>query len=77
MNNEIGTVTKIENKEVVVEFDRQSSCGNCGACMMSKDTGKMFIRLPFTKVIRIGDRVYIDVERKFYLFSSFLLYVLF
>lgn len=76
MDKEIGIVTKIENKEIEIEFLRSSACGKCGACMMSEDTGKMIIRVPYKSKVNVGDEVYIDVEKNFYLLSSVLLYVL-
>ncbi len=76
MDNEIGIIKDINNNEVEIEFSRSSACGKCGACMMAKDTGKMLIKIPYTKKINIGDEVYIDIDRNFYLLSSLLLYVL-
>ena len=75
MSDEKGIVTGIENNEVTVEFYRSSACEKCGACMMAKDTGRMFIRLPYNKEIEVGDEVYVDVEKKFFLLSSVLLYI--
>ncbi len=75
MDYEKGIVVAIENGEVIVEFYRSSACGKCGACMMAKDTGKMVLKLPHTKDIEVGDEVFVDVERKFYLLSTVLLYV--
>ena len=75
MNDEKGIVKSIENNEVTVEFHRSSACEKCGACMMAKDTGKMFIRLPYKKEVNVGDEVIVDVERKFFLLSSVLLYI--
>lgn len=76
MENEIGIVKEITNNEVIIEFERSSACGKCGACMMAKDTGKMMIKIPYNKDIKAGDEVYIDIERKFYILSTFLLYVM-
>ncbi|MCK5128877.1 MAG: SoxR reducing system RseC family protein [Clostridiales bacterium] len=76
MDNEIGIISKIEDNEVEIEFLRSSACGKCGACMIAEDTGKMIIRLPYKKKVNVGDEVYIDIDRNFYLLSSVLLYVL-
>ena len=75
MNDEKGTIKAIENHEVTVEFHRSSACEKCGACMMAKDTGKMFIKLPYTKAVEVGDEVYVDVEKNFFILSSVLLYI--
>ena len=75
MNDEKGTVKAIENHEVTVEFHRSSACEKCGACMMAKDTGKMFIKLPYKKPVEVGDEVYVDVEKHFFILSSVLLYI--
>lgn len=76
MDYEKGTVVAIDDKEIIVEFHRSSACEKCGACMMAKDTGKMIIRLPNKKKVEVGDEVYVDIERNFYLFSTAMLYVL-
>ena len=75
MENEKGIIASIENNEVIVEFYRSSACEKCGACMMAKDTGKMMIKLPYTKEVEVGDEVTVDVKRNFYLLSSVLLYI--
>lgn len=75
MEKEIGIVKSIENNEVEIEFQRSSACGSCGACMMSEDTSKMEIKVPYKKRIEVGDRVYIDINRNFYILSSVLLYI--
>ena len=76
MDNEIGIVKNIGDKEVYIEFLRSSACGSCGACMVAEDTSKMLIKLPYKAKVEIGDSVYIDVEKNFYLMSSVLLYIL-
>jgi len=75
MNDEKGIIKEIKDSEVTVEFYRSSACEKCGACMMAKDTGKMMIKLPYTKKVEIGDEVYVDVKRDFFLFSSVMLYI--
>lgn len=75
MEKEIGIVKIIEKGEVEIEFVRSSACGSCGACMMAEDTSKMYIKVPYKKSVEVGDRVYIDINRNFYMLSSVLLYI--
>ncbi len=76
MDKEIGTVINIADNEVHIEFIRSSACGSCGACMVAEDTSKMLIKVPYKRDVSIGEKVYIDIERNFYILSSVLLYVL-
>jgi sigma-E factor negative regulatory protein RseC len=76
MEKEIGVVKSIENNEVKIEFVRSSACESCGACMMASDTSKMHINVPYKRDVEVGDRVYIDVNRNFYILSSVLLYII-
>lgn len=74
--NKIGTVESIDKKMITVKIQRDSSCGeNCAMC--NACPGKnMLITLQTDIPLQKGDKVKLETNTKYVLFSAFCVYIL-
>ena len=74
--NKNGIVEKIDGTNIIVKIERDSACGgNCAMC--NACPGKnMFVEVQTDIPLVCGDKVKLETNTKFVLFSAFCVYIL-
>jgi len=62
--NEKGKVINILNGVATISLKRNSACKGCGLCLADKDSQVMILKALAQKETKIGDEVFIEVDRK-------------
>lgn len=84
MIEEIATVIECSGKQVVLEAQRKSTCGSCGAkagcgtAVFAKTLGKKSsqITVDNTLNLQVGDRVLVGLHENAMLLGSFIVYLI-
>ncbi|MCG2730580.1 MAG: SoxR reducing system RseC family protein [Acetobacterium sp.] len=71
---EIGTVKELSGNNAVVEIKRNSACGECGACHVSKDQSIMLTMAKNTLNAKSGETVEVEMEFVNLFFAAFIMY---
>lgn len=71
---EIGTVKELNGKNAVVEIKRNSACGDCGACHISKDQSVMLTTAKNPINAKSGETVEVEMEFVNLFFAAFIMY---
>ena len=62
--NEKGTVVDIQNGIATIVLKRNSACKACGLCLAGKDSQTMILTAQAQSNTKIGDEVFVAVDRK-------------
>lgn len=71
---ELGTVKELNGKNAVVEIKRNSACGDCGACHISKDQSIMLATAKNPINAKSGETVEVEMEFVNLFFAAFIMY---
>ena len=62
--SEKGKVIDIQNGTATISLKRNSACKGCGLCLTSKDSEVMILKAIAHSDTKIGDEVFIEVDKK-------------
>ncbi|AFA48948.1 SoxR reducing system RseC family protein [Acetobacterium woodii] len=71
---EIGTVKALKGKNAEIEIKRNTACGDCGACHVSKDQSVMLTTANNPIKAKIGETVEVEMEFANVFVAAFIMY---
>lgn len=71
---EVGTVRELRGNNAEVEIKRNSACGDCGACHISKDQSVMLTTAKNPIHAKSGETVEVEMEFVNLFFAAFIMY---
>ncbi|WP_303870577.1 SoxR reducing system RseC family protein [Acetobacterium wieringae] len=71
---EIGTIRSLRGNNAEVEIKRNSACGDCGACHISKDQSVMLTTAKNSIKAKIGETVEVEMQFANVFVAAFIMY---
>ncbi len=73
---EVGTVVKVDKKNIKVRMERKSACGNCNMCGFKKEDMHVDLTTENTLGAVLGDKVEMEMQTSTVIFSASIVYIL-